>query len=217
MEIKGFPESVDDWYNWFSALLTQYRSCRPHTTIFLGGLSTAVFAAQLLGAYYLGAPSVRDLTNVLYVYGGSAIYLLSLFLHQGILHFLSNALGLLILSPQERHFSDKGFWTFVGAAAVFSLGGGYAILYLFANEEYIAFYGISGVVYALSGFALVRGIRNRKDVAEVDTVGAIFGISAVINVLMNLFRSFPHSPVEVNGGHLFGLIVGLIFGLTRNQ
>ncbi|WP_435064540.1 rhomboid family intramembrane serine protease [Halobaculum sp. EA56] len=212
MEPEGVPESTDDWKAFAAALARQYRSARTHTTLTLVVLTSAVFLVQVAGTYLTGAPSVRALTAFLYLDGGDPVYLLSLFLHRGAPHFLSNVLVLLVLAPQERHFSPRGYWAFVATGAVVTLGVGYAVLLAYSPEPNVAFYGISGLGYALGGFALVRGLRYRDRLPAPDVVAAVVGLSSVVEVAANLLVNLPHAPVAVNGGHLSGLVLGLLVG-----
>ena len=212
METDGVPESGDGWDAFVARLRTQYRSAHTSTTLTLVALTSAVFVCQLAVTALVGADSVRQSTAFLYLEGGDAVYLLSLFLHRGPLHFLSNVLVLLVLAPQERHFSPGGYWAFVATAAVASLGTGYAVLLAFSPQPNVAFYGISGLGYALAGFALVRGVSVRRGLAELDLVAAVLGVTSTVAVAANLLANLPGDPVAVNGGHLAGLLVGLAFG-----
>ena len=212
MGTDGLSERGDDWNAFASSLVRQYRSARTGTTLTLVSLTAVVFLLQVVGTSLTGAASVRALTAFLYLHGDNSVYLLSLFLHRGAPHFLSNVLVLLALAPQERHFSPRGYWTFVATGAVLTLGVGYAVLLTYSPESNVAFYGISGLGYALGGFALVRGLRFRGRLTELDVVAALVGLSSVVAVGGNLLASLPHAPVEVNGGHLSGLLFGLAVG-----
>ena len=212
MGTDGLSERGDDWNAFASSLVRQYRSARTGTTLTLVSLTAVVFLLQVVGTSLTGARSVRALTAFLYLHGDDSVYLLSLFLHRGVPHFLSNVLVLLALAPQERHFSPRGYWAFVATGAVLTLGVGYAVLLAYSPEANVAFYGISGLGYALGGFALVRGLRFRGRLTELDVVAALVGLSSVVAVGGNLLASLPHAPVDVNGGHLSGLLFGLAVG-----
>ncbi|MFC7069807.1 rhomboid family intramembrane serine protease [Halobaculum lipolyticum] len=212
METDDVPESADDWNAFVSRLVAQYRAAHTSTTLALVALASTVFAIQLAGVALTPADSVRQLTAYLYLGGDDAVYLLSLFLHRGPLHFLSNVVVLLVLAPQERHFSPGGYWSFVAVAGVGSLAAGYAVLLAYSPEPNVAFYGISGLGYALAGFALARGLRFRRTLTELDVVAAVVGVSSAVEVAANLLVNLPTAPVAVNGGHLAGLLVGLAVG-----
>ncbi|UIP00670.1 rhomboid family intramembrane serine protease [Halobaculum sp. CBA1158] len=212
MATDGRTDPPDDFRAFVSALVREYRAARTRTTLALVALTSVVFLLQVAGAYLTGAPSVRALTAFLFLTGDDAVYLLSLFLHRGAPHFLSNALVLVVLAPQERHFSPRGYWLFVVTGALLTLGVGYAVLLAYSPESRVAFYGISGLGYALGGFALVRGLRHRRDCSPLDVVAAIVGLSSVVEVAGNLFVSLPGAPAGVNGGHLSGLAFGLAVG-----
>ncbi|MFC7097790.1 rhomboid family intramembrane serine protease [Halobaculum marinum] len=212
MQSDRAVDAPDDLPAFLGRLRDQYRAAHTGTTLTLVALTSAVFLLQLVGTALTGADSVRQLTAYLFLEGGDAVYLLSLFLHRGPLHFLSNVLVLLVLAPQERHFSPGGYWTFVATAAVASLATGYAVLLAYSPQPNVAFYGISGLGYALAGFALARGVRFRDGLSELDLVAAAVGVTSTVAVAANLLVSLPDAPVAVNGGHLAGVVVGLATG-----
>ncbi|WP_277553904.1 rhomboid family intramembrane serine protease [Halobaculum limi] len=204
--------SSDDLREFAGTLARQYRTAHTQTTLTLAFVTVVVFILQVAGATLTGLPSVRSFTALLYLEGGRSVYLLSLFLHRGPLHLLSNLLVLVVLAPQERHFSPGGYWAFVVTAATASLAAGYLVLLQFSPEPNVAFYGISGLGYALGGFALARGIRFRHTLTELDTLAAVVGITSLLDVVWNLAAALPDAPLAVNGGHLVGLVVGLLVG-----
>ncbi|SHG43825.1 rhomboid family intramembrane serine protease [Halobaculum gomorrense] len=206
------PAPTADWRAFVATLRRQYRTARIRTTLTVVALTSAVFLLQLLATWATDAPSVRALTAFLFLEGGDAVFLLSPFLHRGTAHFLSNVLVLLVLAPQERHFSPGGYWLFLVAAATLALGVGYAVLAAYSPAPNVAVYGISGLGYALGGFALTRAVGNPDDASEVDLIAAVIGVSSVITVVVNLLTSLPGSPAGVNGGHLTGLAFGLLVG-----
>ncbi|MFC6795589.1 rhomboid family intramembrane serine protease [Halobaculum halobium] len=130
----------------------------------------------------------------------------------GALHFVSNVLVLLVLAPQERHFSPGGYWLFLLAGVALALGVGYAVLVAYSPAANVAVYGISGLGYALGGFALARAISNPTDRSELDLFAAVIGVSSVLTVALNLVTTLPQTPAAVNGGHVSGLVYGLVIG-----
>lgn len=214
MDGDGATPHHDDLRAFAATLARQYRAAHTQTTLTLSFVTTVVFLLQVAGAALTGLPSVRAFTALLYLEGGSAVYLLSLFLHRGPFHLLSNLLVLVVLAPQERHFSPGGYWAFVATAATASLAAGYLVLLQFSPEPNVAFYGISGLGYALGGFALARGLRFRHALTELDTLAAVVGVTSLLDVAWNLAVALPDAPLAVNGGHFTGLVVGLLVGVS---
>lgn len=175
-------------------------------------LTSTVFLLQAVAAWVTGAPSIRALTALLYLEGGDAVLLLSPFLHRGAPHFLSNVLVLLVLAPQERHFSPGGYWVFLLGGLALALGVGYAVLSTYSPASNVAVYGISGLGYALAGFALTRAAGNPEGRSELDLIAAVIGVSSVLTVAVDLLTNLPGAPAAVNGGHLTGLVFGLLVG-----
>lgn len=212
MQPADRPASTADWRAFASALRGQYRAARTRTTLTVVALTSAVFLLQAVATVATGAPSIRALTALLYLEGGDAVFLLSPFLHRGPMHFLSNVLVLLVLAPQERHFSPGGYWLFLVAGAALALGVGYAVLLAYSPAPNVAVYGISGLGYALGGFALTRAFGRPGERSELDLIAAVIGASSVLTVAANLAVNLPQAPALVNGGHLTGLAFGLLVG-----
>ncbi|GAA0211721.1 rhomboid family intramembrane serine protease [Halobaculum roseum] len=212
MQPADRPASTADWRAFVSTLRRQYRAARTRTTLTVVALTSTVFLLQVVAAWATGAPSVRALTALLYLEGGDAVFLLSPFLHRGVPHFLTNVLVLLVLAPQERHFSPGGYWLFLVAGATLALGVGYAVLLAYSPASNVAVYGISGLGYALGGFALTRAVGRTDDLSELDLLAAVIGGSSVLTVAVDLLTNLPGAPAAVNGGHLSGLVFGLLVG-----
>ena len=212
MEQADRPASAADWRAFVSTLRRQYRAARTRTALTIIALTSAVFLLQAVATWVTGAPSIRALTAFLFLEGGDAVFLLSPFLHQGAVHFVSNVLVLLVLAPQERHFSPGGYWIFLLAGAALALGVGYAVLLAYSPASNVAVYGISGLGYALGGFALARAVGDPAGCSELDLIAAVIGGSSVLTVAVNVLTNLPGAPAAVNGGHLSGLVFGLLVG-----
>ena len=213
MEPADRPAATADWRAFGSTLWRQYRAARTRTTLTVIALTSAVFLLQVVATWVTGAPSVRALTAVLYLEGGDTVFLLSPFLHRGIPHFVSNVLVLLVLAPQERHLSPGGYWLFLVGGLALALGTGYAVLLAYSPASNVAVYGISGLGYALGGFALTRAIGDPEGRSELDLIAAVIGGSSVLTVAVNVLTTLPQTPAAVNGGHVSGLVFGLVVGV----
>ncbi|GAC1468615.1 MAG: rhomboid family intramembrane serine protease GlpG [Isosphaeraceae bacterium] len=131
-----------------------------------------------------------------------------MFLHFGILHLLFNMWATLIEGTLiETRRGTKTLLVLVLVSALASNVGQY--LYMLAFYPNInQFGGISGVGYALFGYIWMKGRFEPE-------LGMMFDQSTVRTMIIWLLLGFTGLLPMANGAHLVGLIVGVLFGLTR--
>ena len=129
--IHNHQETAAPVTYWFIVLITLVFLFELGMTTMYSLRGTNVFATGLFGAEPLLAWPLAPV------------------LHRRPLHFFASIFGLIILGvPVERHWSRVKYALFLIVAGYVSVGIGGGILILFSDEQ-IAFYGTSGVVYAL--------------------------------------------------------------------
>lgn len=97
-------------------------------------------------------------------------------------------------------------------AVCYGIGGGVLV---FFSDKQIAFYGTSGVVYALGGFSLSHLMMAHAERRKFEWLAILLGVSTLIQVVTNVVTD-PYFTVHwVNGGHLSGFIIGILAGLSR--
>lgn len=128
------------------------------------------------------------------------------FLHGGWAHLISNFFPFVIFSSLIGLHSLKRFWL-VFILSILSTG---TLVWLFARGESIHI-GMSGVVYAMWGYLIVYGFRQRhfRDIIISVLVLVVYG-GLVFGVL-------PSSPNVSYESHLFGALAGGVIGFILSK
>jgi len=190
----------------------EYVAARAPVTYAISGVIIGVF---LFEVWYIQTTSVGSInvfaTGLFGVYPALG-WLLSPFLHQNLTHFAGNLVIFWMLGlAVERHWSKwryMGFLLGVGYVSTF-LGAGFVALF---SPEQVAFYGSSGMVFALAGFALIHFLRPHIEIRKIEWFGVFIGILALVMVLIDPLTGPYFDSHWINGGHLAGFICGLGFG-----
>lgn len=193
------------------------RGHRAPVTYSVIGFVVGMFAVELVFTYQYDLASTRVFATGLFGVAPTVAWALSPFLHKGVFHFFASLLGLWLLGlPIEQSW---GRWQY----AIFLLGSGYlataagvALLVPFTAQD-VAFYGSSGMIYALSGFAVVYYPRWFGEVRKSEWLAVFVGAVGLLYVLVDLVTG-PFLTAEwVNGGHLGGLVVGVLVGFLEKR
>ncbi len=183
-----------------------------------------VFLAQELAAVYFGA-SIPGVTFYFFLHYPVPAWLLTFFLHQGVMHFLTNvALIGFVGRVVEPTFSKRGYLLFLVGTMVLSALGAYAVKAPFTAKP-VAAYGASGFGYALAAYSLRFPLRHGDALLDVlafginpvetppaERIAFLFGVSAVAMVVLDVLTG-PYLTAEwVNGAHLVGVGVGVAVG-----
>ncbi|TEW54558.1 rhomboid family intramembrane serine protease [Psychromonas sp. RZ22] len=123
------------------------------------------------------------------------------FLHADWLHLISNFLPFVILSSLIGLHSLRRFWMVFTLSILFTG----CLVWLFARGGSIHI-GMSGVVYAMWGYLIVYGFRQKhfRDVLIAVLVVILYG-GLVFGVL-------PSAPNVSYESHFFGALVGGVLG-----
>lgn len=188
--------------------ICEYRDSDSPVTLTLIGVVIGVFLVEIWFGTLGPAENIEVFATGIFGVAPEVAWPFAPFLHQGFLHFTANCLGLFILGyPIEQVSSSRWYLIFVATSAYGSIVGGAVILHLFSDQQ-VAFYGISGIVFALSGYALVRFFQ-KKNRRESENASLLIGISALLLLLID-FASGPYfTPRWVNGGHISGFMIGI--------
>jgi len=152
---------------------------------------------------YIGLPGEPHFARVL---GGEVWRVITpIFVHMGVLHLVFNMWWLVDLGAAiERRIGSGRFLLLVLVTGVLSNSAQYLV-------KGPLFAGMSGVVYALLGYAFVRGKMD-----------ALFGLelpqSAVVVLLAWLVLGFTAMiPGMANYAHLGGLVSGMVLGVRLRR
>lgn len=183
-----------------------------------------VFLAQGIAAAIF-QDSIIGVTSFFFLEYPLSAWLLSFFLHKGIIHFLAN-IALIGITGRvvEQYFSTRAYFRFIAVAAVFSGIGGFLFQALFTPNP-VAAYGASGFGYALATYSLYLPFKGNlsswrsmkpenlwSNTTPAERFVFLLGVSAIIKITYDLATG-PYFTVDwTNGAHLIGGLVGLIVG-----
>lgn len=208
MHMNGLQRKTEQMGARLQKLVRQYRNRpSPYTRLLILGVSL-IFLLELAVVHFLDAPSVKVLMDYLFIHYPLSMWVLAPFLHRGVGHFAANVGILWLLLPAESYLSDRSYGGLFFGAGVFStyFGGWYLLMY--GSKPNVAFYGISGFVYGLAGFALLYTVFSNRSWKDADWITFSIGLSALIVVGIDLLTAIG-SPLALNPGHLFGFAFGI--------
>lgn len=133
-------------------------------------------------------------------------------LHRGILHFGANLVGLLVVGiPIEKHWTWKRYSLFLVLTGYLTIVAGTGFMLIFSDSP-VAFYGTSGVVYALAGYALLHLFWSHDQFSLSEKVAALIGSIALVLVVVDPFTGPYFDPLWINVGHASGFLIGAVAG-----
>ena len=191
-------------------VIAHHRSVSAPVTDLLAVIVCVVYAGQAFQTVLWDAPSVFVATNYAYLRVPWLAWPLSPLLHGGLVHVVPNLLTLLAFGRiAEDHLTTPRFAVMTAVAATGSIAALTAWGLAFGSRPYVAAYGISGVVFAAGGFAVVH-LWGHERVTDLELLAVLFGACAVGLVGVEALSAVTvGSPASVNVGHAVGLIVGI--------
>jgi membrane associated rhomboid family serine protease len=145
-----------------------------------------VYNAEILVRLALGAPTVRVAMAYSFLNHPEVAWPLAPVLHRDALHLGANVLMLVVLAPVESRMSRRGFLAFVAVTAYVSVLCGALWSLTFTQKEFVAFYGISGTVFAMAGCGLAATVRDYRAGEELTAPLVYMGVAVVGAVGLDL-------------------------------
>lgn len=181
------------------------------------GFVVGIYAVEVVFTLTRGLAGTRVFATGLFGVAPYVAWPLSPFLHRGILHFGSSLVGLWLLGvPIEQHWGRWRYAAFLLASGYVATAVGVATMVPFTAKN-VAFYGSSGMIFALGGFAVVFFPRWFGEVQKNEWLATLVGTVAVVTVVVDPLTG-PYLTAEwINGGHLGGLTIGVVVGLWRRN
>ncbi|WP_144905079.1 rhomboid family intramembrane serine protease [Halobellus captivus] len=197
--------------NGIRPLVAQHRALAAPLTDLLVIVVCGVYAIQAAQTALWNVSSVFETTNYVYFREPWLAWLLAPLLHGGLTHVVPNVLTLFAFGRiAEGHLPQRQFAAMVVVAAVGSILALVAWSVVFAPDSYVAVYGISGVVFAVGGFAVVHLPRHGR-ATDLELLATLFGVCAVALVGVEALTALAfRAPASVNVGHAVGLLVGVV-------
>lgn len=190
----------------------EYLEADSTATYVLITVVAAVFLVEVAMTAVIGLQRIQVFaTGIFGVYPWIA-WPFSPVLHRGILHFTASIVGLTVVGiPIESHWTRRRYTAFLVITGYITIAFGTAFLAVF-SEKQLAFYGTSGVIYALAGYSLTHLPRSHTDLNLTEWFAVFIGAVALISVLVDPFTGPYFAPQWINGGHVSGFIIGTAVG-----
>ncbi len=196
-----------------SGFLGEYSESNSPVSNVLLGLITFVFIGQAIGTTLVSVDSIQTFSTGLFGVHPGVAWILAPVLHRDVSHFIFSVVGVLLLGlPMERHWSRGRFILFLVVTGYVSVASGAVVLMSFSDGP-TAFYGTSGNIYALAGYALTHMVRKHDDFLRIEWVSVLIGVAAIIDVMRDVLMGPYFDPQWFNGGHLSGLAIGILIGV----
>lgn len=197
------------------AALRAYPDANSPVTNLLLGLVVLVFSMEVALTSMLPPTTIRTVATGLFGVYPLIAWPFAPVLHSGIPHVSATVLGLVVVGiPVEQHWSRLRYAAFLLLTGYATIGVGAGVLWLFSGQQ-VAFYGTSGVIYALAGFALTNFPRHGDALTPIETAAILIGGIAALLVLIDPLTGPYFAPRWINGGHTTGLLLGLLTGWTE--
>lgn len=203
---------VDGLVDHVIGALREYSEVRSPVSLVLLGVVVLVFLGEAFALMMLAVDSIEVFASGLFGVHPVIAWVLAPVLHRGVAHFLASVLGIVLVGfSMERHWSQDRFILVVVLTGYVSVAAGAAVLMLFSKRQ-TAFYGASGIVYMLAGYALTHMLTSHPDYRRIEWVSVLIGVAAVVDVLRDVMTGPFFEPHWFNGAHLSGLVIGILIG-----
>lgn len=177
-------------------------------TYSLIGVITGIFIIEIGMTQFYGFPHIRVFSTGIFGVYPMVAWIASPFLHSGLLHWIASVIGLVFLGTAvERHWPR---WRYIGFLVVAGYGAtavGAVVMRAFTDSQ-LAFYGTSGIVFALAGFAFLHLPSSHLRLTRVEWFAAFIGIVAFLHVITDPLTGPYFDPHWINGGHAAGFVIG---------
>lgn len=199
-------------YAVLKTVISEYREAEAPITYGLIGLVVGVFLVEVLMTYLWSLSSISIFATGIFGVHPSIAWPSAPLLHKDILHFVATIWGLLIFGvPFEKHWHKGRFILFLVLTGYLTIVAGALVLMMFSKQQ-VAVYGTSGIIYALAGFALTHILRPHRNISVIELITVVFGVVALIDVLIDPFTPPYLAPDWINGGHTLGIVIGIVAG-----
>lgn len=194
--------------NWLLEMVKEISEKDAPITYSLIGIITGVFIVEVGMTRFYGLPQIQVFSSGLFGVYPKVAWIAAPLLHSGLLHWMASVVGLVFLGTAvERHWPQ---WRYLGFLIITGYGAtavGALVMGAFTDSQ-LAFYGTSGIVFALAGFALVHLPWSHVQVTQVEWFAAFIGVIALLQILIDPLTGPYFDPYWINGGHTAGFVIG---------
>jgi membrane associated rhomboid family serine protease len=196
-------------------VLRAYATSEATVTYIVISLIAVVFLSEVLMTAFTSLGSIQVFATGLFGVHPTVAWPLSPVLHRGFRHFAASVFGLLVVGvPVEQHWSRTRYTAFLILTGYATIAAGAGVLWVLADQP-VAFYGTSGVIYALAGYSLTHLPRQHTTRSAIEAVAVVVGILAFLSVVLDPFTGPYFAARWVNGGHISGFMIGAVVGWSN--
>jgi membrane associated rhomboid family serine protease len=189
-----------------------YATSEATVTYIVISLIAVVFLSEVLMTALTSLGSIQVFATGMFGVYPTVAWPLSPVLHRGFRHFAASVFGLLVVGvPVEQHWSRTRYMAFLILTGYATIAAGAGVLWVVADQP-VAFYGTSGVIYALAGYSLTHLPRQHTPRSAIEAVAVLVGASALLSVLFDVFTGPYFTAQWMNGGHISGFVIGAVVG-----
>lgn len=194
--------------DWFLEMIREIPEEDAPITYSLIGVITGIFIIEIGMTLFYGLPQVHIFSTGLFGVYPTVAWIAAPLLHRGPLHWIASVVGLLFLGTAvERHWSRWRYLGFLLLTGYGATAAGALVMRVFTDSQ-LAFYGTSGIVFALAGFAVVHLPWSHLRVTRVEWFAAFIGVVALLQVIADPLTGPYFDPYWINGGHAAGFVIG---------
>lgn len=210
-QIKPWLSEIAQRYplvNWLLEMVGEISEEDTPVTYSLIGIITGIFIIEIGMTRLYGLPQIQIFSTGLFGLYPKVAWIAAPLLHSGLLHWLASVVGLVFLGTAvERHWPQWRYLGFLIIAGYGATAAGALVMGAFTDSQ-LAFYGTSGIVFALAGFALVHPPWSHLRVRRIEWFAAFIGVIALLQILIDPLTGPYFDPYWINGGHTAGFVIG---------
>lgn len=213
MEDEGVPLDMKTWLQqavvWSISMLEDAASEDAPITYLFVSFVTLVFLTEVGVTAILGLQSIQVFATGLFGVHPRVAWVLSPFLHRGPSHYVANMVAFAFAGVAiERHWSKRRFAGFLLISGYLPTVAGAALMMAFSSTQ-VAFYGSSGMGFAMTGFAIGHLPWAHLRLTRPEWFAVGLGFLSLLTVLLDPFTGPYFHPDWINGGHATGFVIGL--------
>lgn len=194
--------------NWLLEMIQEIPEEDAPVTYSLIGVITGIFVIEIGMTKVYGLSQIQVFSTGLFGVYPTVAWILAPLLHRGPLHWIASVVGLVFLGTAvERHWPRLRYIGFLLLAGYGATAAGVLVMRAFTDSQ-LAFYGTSGIVFALAGFALVHLPWSHLRVTRVEWFASFVGVIALLQLLIDPLTGPYFDPHWINGGHTAGFVIG---------
>ncbi|MFB6081546.1 MAG: rhomboid family intramembrane serine protease [Halanaeroarchaeum sp.] len=200
---------------WLARALREYADEEAPVTYALLGLILGIYLIEVGYVYAYDLEGTAVFASGLFGVAPLVAWPLAPVLHNDVFHLIGSVGGGFVLGvPLEHRLTRRRYVALILVSAYISTLAGVAVMAVFADGA-LAFYGASGIVFAMAGYAVTIPWQPGS-IRSFEWMAILLGALSLGTLLMDPLTGPYFSPHWINGGHLAGFALGLLYAKTRS-